>query len=200
MKTKDKDILKKVKKYIVELRQDKNSTDIWLEFKSYTEQNIAELTEQLDTRWLVSIADTFVDYGDPVESRNALLISIVVNFEKLWDTYLYMHDIQINEKKRAELIHNTSLPLWDGMYTFNIEKGDMTNNLFTRIDQLLAETPMLKKIFDVVIQRLNQNKTVFGELNQYHRDFYGKPPKRSILKSFLKRIRIFLQQYKLPLF
>ena len=72
---------------------------------------------------------------------------MLANFEKLAATRLLMYDLTINTQKLKKLKKNFNVPLWDGMHSFNINRGDMMNNLFFRIRRMMKETPVLADIF-----------------------------------------------------
>lgn len=199
--TDNSSILLDTKKLIVALRRKKNPETNWPIFKKFTKKNINIICEDFDTRWLVSIADTYADYGNEIEKRNAMYISLIANFEKLWATKLLMYDIELNSKKLKKLKENTVIPLWDGMYSFNINRGDMVNNLFGRLKELMKETPVLNQIYNTVLNRLTiHENSVLGTLSKYHRNLLAPPKKRSVLNIISKRIISFFKQYRLFLY
>ncbi len=191
------DLFKEIKSLIILLRRQKETDIIWPRFNTLINDKIDQICSNFDTRWLVSIADTFADYGTPIEQRNAIFISIVVNFEKLWATNLLMYDIQLNQDKLNILKKNRIIPLWDGMYSFNINRGDMMNNLFFRIRRLIKETPVLEKIFETILDRIIINDTILANINIYHQRLFENPRKISIAKGIIRKIRFFLINYRL---
>ena len=193
-------LLREVKSLIVNLRRQKDTDVHWSRFTSLLRNNLDQICRYFDTRWLVSIADTIIDHGTPIERRNAMYISIVANFEKLWATNLLMYDIHLNLEKLKELKNNRIIPLWDGMYSFNINRGDMTNNLFGRIYILLDETPDIRKIFDTILERIKSNDTVLSNLESYHKRLFEPPRKRSLIQISLRKIRAFIRNNTLSVF
>ncbi len=161
----DKLLTEKIKPLIVRLRRQDNVHENWPEFQELVTQNIEQICLHFDTRWLVSVADTFADYGNNTEQRNALYISLIANFEKLWATNLLMYDLKLNKERLSRLKNNEVIPLWDGMYSFNINRGDMTRNLFGRLFEFQAETPVLEKILMTVLTRLKDNDTTLANLS-----------------------------------
>jgi hypothetical protein len=187
----------KIKAMITRLRREKNAGYLWNEFRQFIEENLTEVCQSLDTRWLVSVCDTYVDYADGITSRNAMLVVQMVNMEKLWATYLLMYDVDENPKKISALRKNKVIPLWDGMYSFNINHGDMTNNLFARIGGLMKSTPVIEKIYREIVQRMKSHGSVLSQIDRYHRRLFEPYPRRSLVRSLRKRIRIFLRTYKI---
>ena len=186
-----------IKTLIIYLRRRKNIKDNWQKFKYLVENDPDFTCSALNTRWLVSVADTFADYGDELERRNALYISMLANFEKLAATRLLMYDLTINTQKLKKLKKNFNVPLWDGMHSFNINRGDMMNNLFFRIRRMMKETPVLADIFETVLNRMITNDTVLANINVYHNRLLANPEKRSLRKIVLKKIRLFFKNYRL---
>lgn len=76
-------LLQRLKHRIIHLRRGLNGGEDWLFFKKEVEDNIHYLCSVMSTRWLVSICDSFVDYGSDIERSNALLLSSLVNWERV---------------------------------------------------------------------------------------------------------------------
>jgi len=194
--TNENKILDQVKPLIVKLRKEVDISNNRVEFRDVVEKNIDRICEELDTRWLVSICDTYVDFGDSNEKRNAMFIVMIANIEKLWATNLLMYDVKLNPQKLHKLKENKVIPLWDGMYSFNINHGDMTNNLYKRLNNLMDETPFLNKIFMTVLKRIKENDTALANLAKYHQRLFEPYPKRSLMFGLVKKIRMLFKTYK----
>lgn len=190
-------ITEEIKPLIVQLRRQNNVEQNWQAFQKIIAKNLNQVCSELDTRWLISVADTYADFGSPVEQRNALYISMIANFEKLWATHLLMYDLKPNIERTNKLRNNETIPLWDGMYSFNINRGDMTRNLFGRLFEFQKETPVLEKILETVLKRMIENETTLANLSTYHKRLLQPMKKRSIVGGFLRRIRRFFRNYKL---
>ncbi len=193
----NQNILDLIKPIIIHLRKGINVQKNWLEFRKLIDLEIGRVCNELDTRWLISVCDTYVDFGDPIEKRNAMLVTQIANFEKLWATYLLMFDVKEDPLKLEQLKKNKIIPLWDGMFSFNINHGDMTGNMFTRIEKLMIDTPVIQKIYHMVIFRIKVNDTVLANLNQYHKRLFEPYPRRSILRILKRKLRMFFKQYKI---
>ena len=182
---------------ITRLRRNGRNLELWNEFRSYIEANTPEVCRNLDTRWLVSVCDTYVDYGDELTRRNAMLVVQIVNFEKLWATYLLMYDLHENPDKIRQIKNNKVIPLWDGVYSFNINHGDMTNNLFHRLDNLMQATPEIKAIYYEILKRMKERSTVLSRMDEYHRRLFEPYPRRSLLRILRRKIRMLIKSYKI---
>ena len=80
----------------------------WLTLSEFVEENIDDICEQLDSRWLISICDTYADYGDAIHKCNATLISLLCNYERIVQTTSFAS--KPNKKKK---ITNNNNWLWD---------------------------------------------------------------------------------------
>jgi len=186
-----------VQDYITDLRKGRNTEARWLSFTQLVEKNLDQICRELDTRWLVSICDTYSDFSDDITRRNALLVVQMVNLEKLWATNLLMYDVSLNKEKLGKLKSNKVIPLWDGMYSFNINHGDMTWNLFARMEQLIKETPVIHTIYRTIIERLKENNTALANLNKYHKRLFDPYPRRSVFRILRKKILKWFKAYKI---
>ena len=189
-------LLSSIQELIVHLRKGKEKEKNWIAFRTLIENNLKEVCSVMDTRWLISLCDTYVDYGDPVTRRNAMLVVLIADFEKLWATHLLMYDIKLNEEKLNQLKKNKIIQLWDGMYSFNINHGDMTNNFFARMDDLMKETPVIDEIYRTVIQRIRGNDTILANLNKYHNRLFEPDKKRSVMRILRKKIIQLFRDFK----
>jgi len=156
-----------VVKQIVYLRRNIDQEKSWHRFKELVETYIDLYVKHLDTRWLVSICDTYADFGTPLERSNAILISTLVNMTKICETLRVVcvdpeFDLhKVKTQKRA--------PLWDGMSTYLVKAGNMTRNLFSRISIVVKSTPVLEKIWIRIFEKLQTDDTVLKQLNELHR-------------------------------
>lgn len=190
-------ILPYIKQLIKYLRRKIDVERNWLEFKEVIENNIDEVCKNFNTRWLISVCDTYADYGNELEKRNAMFIVLIANLEKIWATNLLMYDVKLNTSKLSQLKKNKVIPLWDGMFSFNINHGDMTNNMIKRLNSLLVQTPVLEKIYNTVLKRMKENDTTFANLDKYHKRLFEPYKKRSIFYGIIKKIRRISKNYRL---
>lgn len=157
-------ILKELLTYIISARR---GVDVGAEFVSLVEQNL-DTVLTLNSRWLISVIDTYADQGTEIERSNATTVSLQFNQIKLCDTFLdLVMDTRINGNKLNN--YNTK-PLWDGMWGFNVRKGDMVGNLISRIDKNLSTTPTIHKIWRVLMQRCEQHTNSFSVLKRLHEE------------------------------
>lgn len=150
--------VKKVISAIVHIRRGIDPQHHVIQFHIQLKGDYKKLFSQLDTRWLVSIADTCADtmqYGGATE---AIIISTYANVIKLGETYRLYSNSQYQKPNRWE-----PHILWDGVSNFNVYGGDMPTNLYRRINASISN-PMLKALFAEVKSRLNGSGTYMEQL------------------------------------
>lgn len=128
------------------------------------------LLENLNTRWLISAADSFIDH-DCENSTKAFAFAAVclVNTCKLYETERFL--AQTREKYYTENsikeIKNKRVPLFDGTSAFKLGTCDTLRNMKWRLDSMKQNSPcflILKEIFN----RLNSKETVYNRFAKYH--------------------------------
>jgi hypothetical protein len=168
------DLFAEVVGLIVYLRRGEEVEMRFARFDVLVKENVEELVKQMDTRWLVSICDTYMDYGSPVESRNAGIISLLVNMVKLAETERFMLSNKALEAGDVERCGKDIYPLWDGVTSFLITGGDMPRNLFSRLSKLMEPTPVFMRIFEAVMEGMKGNDTLLARLSRHQERFYSE--------------------------
>lgn len=158
-------MLQELKKQIQAARRGNSS---YREFDEFICKHFAEICECANTRWLVSICDTYTDLSlDKHEATSALIVSTWANAVKLWATMDSIKGGGEVNPKRLKKARGSRPPLWDGMTQFNPSNGgDMTWNLFRRIRKKIH--PKFLPILEQICARMVENKTVVSELNDLH--------------------------------
>ncbi len=73
-------LLENARSLISELRNGRETEIHWPELRKLIEEHREEVIRTFSVRWLKSICDTYADFGDPIERRDALLICM---FQKM---------------------------------------------------------------------------------------------------------------------
>lgn len=160
------------KKLLIRLRRGK--AEDWLMFKSIFEKNISELLTVINSRWLLSIIDTYADCGNDLESGNALAVSNIFTLEKIYatDQIIFNKTLKSNQRRMDQL------PLWDGLLTLRLNLDDMPRNFLLRNLKILTRTPVLKKVFIELFKRAYKNQNfsmnVIFNNSTFLRDDYNR--------------------------
>jgi len=141
----------------IHIKQLRNRRDVevhWPAFQVLVAENTASVLA-LSSRWLISVCDTFADYGTPVERRNALLLSMFVNMIRVADTYRYLLDPAVNRARQTEL-STGQVSLYDGLVTLHLDRQDTCLNLSKRLVRVLEETPFFLSAYHILVKRMMQ--------------------------------------------
>jgi hypothetical protein len=143
------------------------------------------LTENLNTRWLISACDTFADYGSPNQQAAAMLMVLLINTVKLAETErLTLADSDCVPEKLNAIgeVHRgkAHLELWDGMPCYSPTAGDMPRNMFRRMAKITDADPALALIARTLIQRAAASDTLLGRLSRLNPGFLPPEFQREI--------------------
>lgn len=153
-------LLDSIKIAIRELRNRRDIGTHWPRLQQLIGENQAQVL-RLSSRWLVSICDTYADYGDPIERRNALMISVLVVTIRIADTYRMGLAPHVDTAMIATL-KSERRPLYDGIKTLNIDRQDTCLNLAKRMRRQLTETPFFLRIYETIIARMLRAPSLLG--------------------------------------
>ena len=145
-----------------DLRNHRSVERNWPAFRELVETRLPELLPTLSTRWLISICDTYVDFGEPLRARHAMTISFFINMLRLAETVKFIRPEVSAEKLAAA--KGAPIPLYDEVCTFSIDKQDVFLNLTRRFDALLREDPVMEAIWREILRRLHAGDNVITEL------------------------------------
>lgn len=151
--------LEYIKPLIKELRNKRNVNENWDDLKKLILKFEDHILSHFSLRWLVSICDTYADYGTPVERRNAYLISLLVIMARLSDSYRHRIGVYFSEQK----LDTTKFHLYEGLYSFNPEHEDTCLNMCKRMTRLLEETPFFLKMYQETLRRMLKHKTLLSD-------------------------------------
>jgi len=155
---------------IVMIRREYRAADHFRQFEHLWEEESDFLCQQLNTRWLVSAADTFADHATaPLARALALNASLLANTIKMQETerYLQQADTLSNQPERLNLLQAGRVPLFDGMSAFAVGTDDTLRNMRWRMDEISTLHPcgaILREIF----QRLQEHDTVYRRIRLLH--------------------------------
>jgi hypothetical protein len=123
------------------------------------------LLASLDSRWLVSACDTLMDWArNPLERAIACIGSTFMNTIKLYETErLGSGTIRTPLQEFAH-----PAPLFDGMTSFSVGRGDMIHNLRKRTAAVCAGDTTAGKIVLELLKRADRADTVYRRLAELH--------------------------------
>ncbi len=156
---------------IVLIRRD---IDVDKNYQTFKELWLTErdfLLEHLNTRWLISACDTFIDY-DEDKTLQAILMNAIslINTIKLQETehLLCQTHYQENEQIKQQLQHER-VALFDGTSAFAVGTDDTLRNMRWRLDKVCAYHELGQIVIEI-FERLQsqQNHNVYSRFRQRH--------------------------------
>lgn len=156
-------------KTIVYLRRGINVDGSKERFYELLDQYRDVLLESYDLRWLVSIADTLVDIGDPAQSAAAMNLVQSINYLNIIISLLdIVNDGRPNTEKLARNPGHKR-PTFDGMISLDIYQGDMMYNLQKRLNQVAAKDELVNSLWLEMKKRIADDLSVpTNWLSHYH--------------------------------
>jgi hypothetical protein len=128
------------------------------------------LIENLNTRWLISAADSFIDHdANPLSRAFAFSAICLVNSCKLCETERFANDSETSKYKPDKLarLKKERIPLFDGTSAFAIGTCDTLRNMRWRLDSMKSALPSYK-ILQEIFCRINSHNTAYKRMAEHH--------------------------------
>ena len=125
--------------------------------KSIIEEDIHHYASVLGSRWIISILDTYTDWGRKEESKNALLVSSIIHMERIACT----EKLQIRNLTypfSTKEVHKPQKLLWSGLKTTNLDCDDFYSNFLYRIKTSLKDTPSILIMLQYLFKEMLKNE------------------------------------------
>ncbi|MFI0397118.1 hypothetical protein [Paracoccus jiaweipingae] len=148
---------------IVVLRRDPQQPQAQALFHRITAEHGADAAQGINLRWLASVCDTLMDIGTTPEDRAlAMTGSVTANLVKLAETERRVFAPRIPWPPQASFRQGG--PLFDGMISYWIGKGEMIDNLLNRIERVTTTDSPAAPFVIEVFNRLFENDTTLSRL------------------------------------
>lgn len=156
---------------IVLIRREVDVQNNYAKFKALWMTERDYLLASLNTRWLISACDTFIDLeDDPLLQAILMNAVILINTIKLQETERFLCDqlLEVN-LQHQDLLQQQRYALFDGTSAFTVGTDDTLRNMRWRLEQI-CETHELGQIVMKVFDRLqlDQNNNVYSRFKQRH--------------------------------
>lgn len=129
------------------------------------------LADNLDARWLVAAADTFIDYGNESQQLIGSLISSFMNLLTMVETEHAALDCIPQRDALCDAPSQEPFEIFAGMYSFRIHRGDMLRNLMERLDRAVAVDPTMQLIYSAVVAKAVAGNTLLARMMRANRHF-----------------------------
>lgn len=155
---------------IVLLRREYKVKETYAEFLRLWQEQGEFLLDELNTRWLMSAADTFADHAqEPVTRAVAFAVSCLLNTVKMQETERYFLATEDAEPdaERIAILQERRVALFDGISGFAVGTDDTLRNMRWRLDEIAKYEPV-GPILKTVFLRLQEHDTVYKRLRDLH--------------------------------
>lgn len=149
---------------IKELRNYRNPHTNWSTFKALVEENIDYITCNFSTRWIISICDTYIDYGEGQQARHAMSISIFMNMLRLGETIKFVRP-EIDQNRVEQTSHRV-VRFENGLNTFAIHRQDTFLNLTRRFTSLMQDDEVMLSIWKELLKRIHLSENVITDFSR----------------------------------
>jgi hypothetical protein len=126
-------------RHIVCLRRQIDVEENWSQFQLLLAKYKGYIIAEMNLRWLLSICDTYADYGTPVERCAALIVVTCINTLKLAETErLLLQDCVLDENKIRAQKPGTPLagcPVLSDIWHSSLARLRESDNLFSRLSR-----------------------------------------------------------------
>jgi len=156
---------------IVLIRREVDVQNNYAKFKALWMTERDYLINSLNTRWLISACDTFIDLEeDPLLQAILMNAVVLINTIKLQETerFLCEQSLEVNPQHHA-LLQQQRYALFDGTSAFTVGTDDTLRNMRWRLEQVCKAHELgqiVMKIFDRL--QLEQNENVYSRFKQRH--------------------------------
>ncbi|MGB0846342.1 MAG: hypothetical protein ACPGSM_06440 [Thiolinea sp.] len=155
---------------IVMIRREYKAQENFRRFTTLWEQEQSYLLKHLNTRWLISAADTFADYArEPLVRALALNSAILFNTVKMQESERFLQqaeNLQDDPERHARLTSGR-VNLMDGTSAFAVGTDDTLRNMRWRIDDIAKLHPV-GSLLTEIFQRLQSEDTVYQRFRERH--------------------------------
>jgi hypothetical protein len=159
-------------KIIVLIRRDFEAKNHFAIFEQLWKEEKDYLLKNLNTRWLVSAADTFADFSDDDSIKTlSLACSCLLNTVKIQETERFITNFDSytdDNEKISRLDNEERIPLFDGISVFKVGTDDTLRNMRWRIDKA-AKINIAGEVLLEIFLRLQEHDTVFKRLRDKHK-------------------------------
>ena len=156
-------------KLIVLLRREYKTSQQFDAFQHLWDEEKDYLINNLNTRWLVSAADTFADFSNNENEKTlALALSLLINTIKLNETERYLQEPGADVEKRKDILQKERVNLFDGTSAFAVGTDDTLRNMRWRLDSISNNGSISGAILLEVFKRIQDEETIYKRFKDRH--------------------------------
>lgn len=140
----EKNLCVRLKKYIIKLRRCGDSKTFY-EFKIFFEKELNFFIKILETRQLMSVVDTYIDYGNMLEKAIGIGISNFIFHEKMYLTMHCIYDFKNKNNINKDRQHSSSKR--HSTHSFRLSYDDAIIVFLNRMSTIYVNHPTLNRVW-----------------------------------------------------
>lgn len=126
--------------------------------------------DRLSLRWLISAADSFIDFS-PNALRRAILMNVVslINTLKIYETQLFLvTDNLLPLAPKIDALYSKHQGLYEGLTFFRLGSDDTLAQMRTRYERFVKQDEFATRFLLVIFARLHKMPSAFNLIKQFH--------------------------------
>ncbi len=150
---------------VVLIRREYKTKETYAQFVELWQAQEKYLLNALNTRWLLSATDTFIDHSTDAGIRaSGIACAMLINTCRMYETELAASAIKMSQPQiKNEQILIASPELWDGVRALGYSAYDTIYNAQARLNQLITDLPncITARILNTLLHRLHHHNTAY---------------------------------------
>ncbi len=164
----------KLAQLIIELRRESEpenrASQIQLFFE-VTQKYTEPLLENLSSRWIVSLLNTYADHAKPEQGKEAaLIITTFMDLLKLGESAWLLEQQPTQDLARYQA--NWPHSLGDGMTSYHLRHGNLVANLLERIHQAVLPYDIIQQAWRTLLERVRHQNNLLTRWAPLNENFW----------------------------
>lgn len=155
---------------VVLLRRKFDTANVFQAFEQLWQTEFVLLRQMLSLRWLVSAADTFIDFStNPTRQAIFLNVPTLINTLKVYETKLDLLTNNMSpDPAKVQAHQQQHLVLYDGLRYFRLGTDDSLHNMRQRYEKFAKVDKFACDFLLMIFDRLQVDNTAFAIMRHYH--------------------------------
>ena len=141
-------------------------------FFEVTQRYTEPLLDNLSSRWIVSVLNTYADHANAGQGKDAaLIVTTFMDMLKLADSAWLLGQPPAQDVARYQ--QDWPHHLGDGMTSYHMQHGNLVANLLARIDKTVLRHEVIHYAWRTLLKRLPHHDNLLTRLAKFNEKFWG---------------------------